>query len=90
MKTVTVSGWKVGFQKIGFTEMLRKDFGYSLSAAKAATDGVLDNHALELRVAEPECERLAPRLRELGAAFSVEEGFAAQTQASGELEPSKP
>jgi hypothetical protein len=90
MKIVTVSGWKVGFQKIGFAEMLRKDFGYSLSAAKAATDGVLSNHSLELHVSETECERLVPRMRELGASFVVADSRVSATDAPSEFEYSKP
>jgi hypothetical protein len=48
MKTVTILGWNAGFQKVKFTELLRSDFGYSLSGAKAATDGILDNRRVEI------------------------------------------
>lgn len=89
MKTVTVLGWKAGFQKVKFTELLRSDFGYSLSRAKAATDGILDNRRLELSIPEGEYDRLVPRLVELGAKVEIEEQRGGQREASNELEFSK-
>jgi len=73
MKTVAVLGWNVGFQKVKFTELLRRDFGYSLSGAKAATDAVLDNQRLELQVQNSEHDRILSELDGLGARFTVEE-----------------
>ncbi len=72
MKTVVVTGWNVGFQKVKFTDMLRRDFGYSLSNAKSATDGILENQRLELEVQDSDCDRVLPNLTELGAKFAVE------------------
>ena len=86
MKTVTVLGWKAGFQKVKFTELLKCDFGYSLSAAKAATDSVLDNHRLELSIPEAEYERLVPRLLELGAKVASGEKRVERNEVSDQLE----
>jgi hypothetical protein len=89
MKTVTISGWEIGFQKVGFTELLKREFGYSLSAAKAATDSVLENHRLDLNVPEEEYDSLVPRLLDLGAKVAIEAGRDAQNQAPAQLELSK-
>jgi hypothetical protein len=89
MKTVTVLGWKPGFQKVRFTDLLRREFGYSLSGAKAATDGVLDNRRLELNIPDAEYDRVLPRLLELGAEVANGKGRAERSEASDELELSK-
>ena len=73
MRKVAVLGWNPGFQKIQFTELLRGDFGYSLSKAKAATDAVLDQKRVELEVQDTECMRLLPRLNQLGARAVLED-----------------
>jgi len=73
MKIIAILGWKTGFQKLKFTELLRRNFDYSLSGAKAATDAVLDNQRLELHVQEAEWDRMLSTLSELGAKYAVEE-----------------
>ncbi len=67
MKTLTVSGWKTGFRKVAFTELLKNDLGYSLSAAKAATDSVLENQSLEINIPAAKYEDMLTRLLEIGA-----------------------
>jgi len=73
MKTAVVTGWNAGFQKVNFTKWLRADFGYSLSQAKSATDGVLENQNLELPIPEGEASHVSARLSELGAKFFINE-----------------
>jgi hypothetical protein len=73
MTTVTIFGWSVGFRKVKFTELLRRDLGYSLSSAKAATDAVLDNQRLELYVRDTDCDGILFKLSELGARFVFED-----------------
>jgi hypothetical protein len=90
VKRVTVVGWKSGFRKVQFTQLLRVDFGYSLPDAKAATDGVLQNHPLELHISEAECDRLATRLRELGAILAIDGEVSNRKEASDELALSEP
>jgi predicted nucleic acid-binding protein len=87
MKTVTISGWKVGFQKVRFTELLRGELGYSLSKAKAATDDVLDYRHLELAVPDAAVDRLMARLSDLGA--EVHQDRADPKVISSQLEFSK-
>ena len=70
---VVILGWSAGFQKIKFTEILRRDFGYSLSIAKAATDAVLENKCVEISAQEADCYRLLPQLTKLGAKVVLEE-----------------
>ncbi len=89
MKTVTISGWNVGFQKVRFTELLRYDFGYSLSGAKAATDSVLDDHRLELNIPEAEYDRILSHLLELGAKVSTGHASVERKGPSAQLELSK-
>jgi ribosomal protein L7/L12 len=89
MKTVTILGWNAGFQKVKFTELLRSDFGYSLSGAKAATDGILDNRRLELSIPEGQYGHLQKRLVELGAKVEIEKRLADHKEASNELEFSR-
>lgn len=69
---VAVSGWSIGFQKVQFTQLLRRDLGYSLSRAKAATDAVLENRRVELDVPEGESNNLLPRLNEIGVKADLE------------------
>ena len=68
-----VSGWNVGFQKVEFTKFLRSEFGYSLAEAKAATDAVLDNQEVALRIPDREVRRISARLTELDAKFVLKE-----------------
>ena len=69
---VVITGWNVGFQKIRFTELLRTDFGFSLSAAKAATDAVLGRKSFELEVQAAQCGDLVPRLERIGVRAAFE------------------
>ena len=73
MKTVAIIGWNSGFQKVKFSELLKRDFGYSLSAAKAATDAVLENERLELQIRDSESETVLSQLSNLGAKFVIVE-----------------
>jgi hypothetical protein len=89
MKTMTVSGWKTGFQKVAFTELLKHELGFSLSAAKAATDGVLDSQPLEINISEAKFEGMLARLRELGAKVSTKDERDKRRKLSEEFELSK-
>lgn len=67
MKTIVISGWELGFQKVKLTELLRYDLGYSLSDAKAKTDMVLDNQRIELIVGDTQFSEMLAKLRLIGA-----------------------
>jgi ribosomal protein L7/L12 len=71
MTTLLVSGWRVGFNKVEFTKLLRTGLGYSLSRAKRTTDAVLDAGAVELQVPDGEAEGLLATMDELGAVCGV-------------------
>ena len=73
MTTVTILGWRAGFRKVKFTELLRRHCGYSLSSAKAATNALLDNQRLELYVQNADCDGMLYKLSELGARFVFED-----------------
>ncbi len=66
MKRVVLSGWNVGFKKVGLTKFLRYDFGYSLSEAKAITDSVLDGKSAALEIPEEYIDELVSKLTDLG------------------------
>jgi hypothetical protein len=61
MRTVVVTGWNRGFQKVNFTKWLRSEFGYSLAEAKAATDAVLATQELVLQIPDPKANQLLER-----------------------------
>ena len=67
MTTVQVSGWNIGFNKVGFTHLLKSDLGYPLSRAKRVTDTIMKNEAVELEVADAQLEQLLSSMRSLGA-----------------------
>ena len=73
MKTIIVSGWNVGFQKINFQHKLRHEFDLSLSSAKNACDAVLDGKRLELHVQDSEYLRIGSELIQLGAKVEAED-----------------
>ena len=66
MMVLVIQGWEIGFQKVAFTNLLRSEFGYSLSGAKSATDSVLEAKQLELEVPDAEISRVLSKCRELG------------------------
>jgi ribosomal protein L7/L12 len=72
METIVIFGWKVGFQKVGFTKLLRHELGYSLSEAKSKTDAVLENQRIELRVHKAEVGQVLVKLNQLGARIKRE------------------
>lgn len=72
MKTIIVRGWDVGFHKVRFTQMLMSEFGYALSEAKHACEGVLENRPLHLSVRDEEAGRISSKLALLGTKTEVE------------------
>jgi hypothetical protein len=73
MKTIVISGWNVGFQKINFTQKLRHEFNFSFLSAKDACDAILDGQRLDLHVQDSEYSRMLSELRQLGVKFEVED-----------------
>jgi hypothetical protein len=73
MKTIVMSGWELGLQKVKLTELLRHDLGYSLSDAKAKTDAVLDNQRTELNVEDTQFSAVLAKLRMLGAKCTLKD-----------------
>jgi len=71
MKTIVISGWDIGFQKINFTQKLRREFDFSLSSAKNASDAVLNGKHLEFQVQDSDCGRILSEFSELGAKVEV-------------------
>ena len=65
MKRIVVFGWKLNFDKIGFTKFMRAEFGYSLSEAKGMTDGLLEHRLVTFEIAEDQLKRVVLELEEL-------------------------
>ena len=74
-KKISVSGWKAGFQKIRFTSMMRREFGYGLAKTKGTTDAVVNHERVELQVKDAQCDRIMAELNRLGAECKVEDQF---------------
>jgi hypothetical protein len=72
-KILTISGWKVGFQKVEFTKMLQCELGLSLSAAKDITDRVLANERIDLPLGNADPKRVVDAALELGAIVLVDD-----------------
>lgn len=72
MSELVLQGWKIGFAKISLTKLLRDEFGYSLSEAKAITDAILENKEIRLPYHGQQSEDLVAKLREIGVNVSVE------------------
>jgi len=48
MRELVIQGWRVGFDKIKLTKVLRAEFGMSLLEGKSITDKVLDNEQVRI------------------------------------------
>jgi ribosomal protein L7/L12 len=73
MKRIVVFGWKLNFDKIGFTKFLRAEFGYSLTKAKDMTDGLLENRSVVFEIAQDQLEHIEYELIKLQADYRAEE-----------------
>jgi ribosomal protein L7/L12 len=73
MKEIAVVGWSPGFRKIEFTKLLRRELGLSLSAAKSATDSVLDSIPVTLHIPDSAAPELLGELEARGARIQVAE-----------------
>jgi hypothetical protein len=65
MKTI-LSGWNVGFNKIGHTKLLRAELEYSLRKAKTVTYAVVSGQLATLELADDRIEYLTTKLKALG------------------------
>jgi hypothetical protein len=69
MKKMTLSGWHVGFDKIGLTKLLRNELGYSLGHAKSVTDAVLEGQPVTLELGDNRIEKMTSMLDKLGVNY---------------------
>ena len=70
MKTIVVADRRISFREIDFTNLLQREFGYSLTYAKGLTDVLLAREPVRIDVADDQLEAFG----ELGAVFH-EDGF---------------
>jgi len=73
MRRITLSGWNVGFDKVGLTNLLRQDLGYSLARAKGITDAVLDKRSVTVQVPDYQVVQMDAKLKAIRARFAVDE-----------------
>ena len=66
MKSVMISGWNTGFDKVGLTKLLRYSYGYSLTNAKAVTDAIMDGESVNIEISDDRMEELVSKLEHLG------------------------
>jgi hypothetical protein len=64
-----LSGWNLGFNKIGLTKLLQTDLGYSLSHAKAITDAVLGDQPVTIDLKDIQVDQMVIKLNKLRVKF---------------------
>jgi ribosomal protein L7/L12 len=62
-----IEGWSEGFNKVAFTKMLQREFGFSLTEAKNMTDQVLERTPLTINVVSADIKRISSLAQQMGA-----------------------
>jgi len=71
MSSIVVTGWKLGFDKVGMNKLLREQLGYSLGDAKRAVDDILENKPILLTITAESVGKLPVELARLGVVFET-------------------
>ncbi|MCL1633813.1 hypothetical protein M2650_04030 [Luteimonas sp. SX5] len=71
MKTIKISGWEPGFDKVAMNKLLRDEFGYSLNEAKSAVDKIVSNEPVALTVDHASLARITSELNRLRVKFEA-------------------
>lgn len=72
MPSVRIDGWKPGLQKVEMTKALQHHAGFSLTAAKQATDEVVSGETVTVQCSSRQAAiALESRLTQLGANAAV-------------------
>lgn len=72
MKTIQITGWEEGFDKVGLNKLLRAEFGRTLGSAKKEVDEILDGQAITIVCRDDLLKRISIELSELRLVFRVE------------------
>lgn len=72
MSKFVITGWEVGFNKVGMNKLLRKYFGYCLSSAKEIVDAILVGEKVVLLLAEDNLEEVKQELQKVNVIFFLE------------------
>jgi hypothetical protein len=76
MPIVEITGWRVGFNKVRCTDIVRAASGLGLVDGKRVTDGVLSGDVQHVLVPSAEiAQRLVNELAEIGAVAAVIEAL---------------
>ncbi len=74
MKTLIITGWRVGLDKIALTKAIRAYTGLGLAEGKSCTDQVLENKIVTLKDLDPEiAERFLNDIQHIGAIGQIAE-----------------
>ena len=73
MKTLIVTGWKLGLDKIALTKVIRAYTGLGLAEGKSCTDQVLENKIVTFKNLDLEiAERFLRDIQNIGAIGEIE------------------
>jgi ribosomal protein L7/L12 len=73
MKRILITGWVLGFNKIGTSKCLRAYLGYDLRDAKDAVDAILQGEIIEFELTDDKTTQLCAELDRLGVICEVVE-----------------
>jgi ribosomal protein L7/L12 len=63
---LTIEGWREGFLKISFIKLLQREAGFGLAEAKHATDELMDDKPIRVRVPTNRCDGFIAEAKALG------------------------
>jgi ribosomal protein L7/L12 len=74
MKTLQITGWKPGLDKIALTKIIRSHTGFGLAEAKRCTDDVLENKPVIFKgLKSSDADAFLADVQSIGAVASVSE-----------------
>ena len=73
LRTLIVSDWEIGFQKVEFTKLQQKELGPRLAAAKANTDRILERKPVVFELTQADAVNVAKKMKGLGAIVTIKE-----------------
>ncbi|HEX3374129.1 MAG TPA: hypothetical protein VHS13_07970 [Edaphobacter sp.] len=79
-RNLVIEGWRVGFNKVGFTNLLQQELNLSLSVAKGMTDQILEGKSVAISVANEDRKRVASLAQGLGAIVRAASAVEGQCQ----------
>jgi predicted Rossmann fold nucleotide-binding protein DprA/Smf involved in DNA uptake len=72
MKTIRVIGWAKGFDKVAMNQLLRAEFGRTLTLAKKEVTAILGNHVVVLSCDDNKVPQVSETLKSINAIFLID------------------